>query len=71
LDLSRASPASGARVVARARLDDRFRARLLDDADTASPELGPSIGGGLNSQAALAVERVTAACGAAAALHHG
>ena len=35
--LARASPASGARVVARAWVDDGFRARLLTDANAALP----------------------------------
>lgn len=48
--LSRASPANGARLVARAWLDDGFRSRLLDDANTALPEVGLSMGGGLQEQ---------------------
>jgi nitrile hydratase len=43
--LARASPASGARVVARAWLDDGFRQRLLADANAALPEVGLSMGG--------------------------
>ena len=48
--LARASPASGARVVARAWVDDEFRARLLSDANAALPEVGLSMGGGLQEQ---------------------
>jgi hypothetical protein len=48
--LRRASPANGARVAARAWLDDAFRERLLADANAALPELGLSMGGGLQEQ---------------------
>jgi nitrile hydratase len=48
--LARASPANGARVVAHAWLDEGFRARLLADANAALPELGLSMGGGLQEQ---------------------
>ena len=48
--LARASPASGARVVARAWVDEDFRGRLLADANSALPELGLSMGGGLQEQ---------------------
>ncbi len=48
--LARASPASGARVVARAWLDDGFQQRLLADANAALPEVGLSMGGGLQEQ---------------------
>lgn len=44
--LDRASPANGARIVARAWLDDGFRGRLLDDANTTVRELGLSMGDG-------------------------
>ena len=54
--LARASPASGARVVARAWLDDGFRARLLADANAALPEVGLSMGGGLQEQRLKVVE---------------
>jgi nitrile hydratase len=54
--LARASPASGARVVARAWTDEGFRARLLDDANAALPELGLSMGGGLQEQRLKVVE---------------
>lgn len=45
-----ASPANGARVVARAWLDEGFRSRLLADANSALPELGLSMGGGIQEQ---------------------
>ena len=54
--LARASPASGARVVARAWVDDAFRARLLSDANAALPEVGLSMGGGLQEQRLKVVE---------------
>jgi len=48
--LARASPANGARLAARAWLDEGFRARLLADANAALPELGLSMRGGLQEQ---------------------
>jgi nitrile hydratase subunit alpha len=48
--LARASPANGARLVARAWLDEGFRARLLADANAALPELGLSMRGGMQEQ---------------------
>jgi nitrile hydratase subunit alpha len=54
--LARASPANGARLVARAWLDDGFRARLLADANAALRELGLSMGGGLQEQRLKVVE---------------
>jgi nitrile hydratase len=48
--LARACPANGARLVARAWLDGEFRARLLADANAALPELGLTMGGGLQTQ---------------------
>ena len=54
--LSKASPASGARVVARAWTDDGFRERLLQDANAALPEVGLSMGGGLQEQRLKVVE---------------
>jgi len=48
--LASASPINGARLVARAWVDEDFRARLLDDANTAMKELGLSMGGGLQEQ---------------------
>lgn len=44
------TPAHGARVVARAWVDDGFRARLLADANAALPEVGLSMAGGLQEQ---------------------
>jgi nitrile hydratase len=58
--LARASPANGARLVARAWLDDGFRARLLADANAALPELGLSMGGGLQEQRLKVVENTEA-----------
>jgi nitrile hydratase subunit alpha len=54
--LARASPANGARLVARAWLDADFRARLLADANAALPEVGLSMGGGLQEQRLKVVE---------------
>ena len=54
--LARSSPANGARLVARAWRDDGFRARLLADANAALPELGLSMGGGLQEQRLQVVE---------------
>jgi len=54
--LTRASPANGARVVARAWRDEAFRGRLLADANAALPELGLSMGGGLQDQRLTVVE---------------
>ena len=54
--LSKGSPASGARAVARAWVDDGFRRRLLDDANAALPEIGLSMGGGLQEQRLKVVE---------------
>ena len=48
--LARASPANGARLAARAWLDEGFRARLLADANAALPELGLSMRGGMQEQ---------------------
>ena len=48
--LAKGSPASGARVVARAWFDEGFRQRLLDNANAALPEAGLSMGGGLQEQ---------------------
>lgn len=57
--LSKGSPASGARVVARAWVDDGFRTRLLADANAALPEVGLSMGGGLQEQRLKVVENTT------------
>jgi nitrile hydratase len=59
--LARASPASGARVVARAWVDDGFRERLLDDANAALPELGLTMGAGLQEQRLKVVENTAGA----------
>ena len=48
--LSGASPANGARLVARSWLDAEFRARLLADANATLPELGLSMRGALAEQ---------------------
>lgn len=48
--LTQASPANGARVVARAWTDDAFRERLLTNANAALLELGLSMGGGLQER---------------------
>jgi nitrile hydratase subunit alpha len=48
--LSKGSPTSGARVVARAWVDDGFRERLLADANAALGEVDLSMGGGLQEQ---------------------
>jgi nitrile hydratase len=48
--LNGASAANGARVVARAWIDDGFRDRLLADGNAALPDLGLSMGGGLQEQ---------------------
>ena len=48
--LARASPANGARVAARAWVDDAFRGRLLRDGTAAVEELGLSMGGGIQPQ---------------------
>lgn len=52
----KASPANGFRVVARAWVDDGFKARLLENANEALPELGLSMGGGLQVQRLHVVE---------------
>jgi nitrile hydratase subunit alpha len=54
--LEGASPLNGARVVARAWADEGFRARLLEDANAALPELGLSMAGGLQEQRLKVVE---------------
>ncbi|HKN98351.1 MAG TPA: nitrile hydratase subunit alpha [Pseudonocardiaceae bacterium] len=48
--LAGASPLNGARIVARAWLDDDFRSRLLRDANAAISELDLSMRGGLQQQ---------------------
>jgi nitrile hydratase len=54
--LAGATPANGARTVARAWVDESFRRRLLADANTAIEELGLSMGGGLQTQRLRVVE---------------
>jgi len=54
--LAKGSPASGARAVARAWVDEGFRSRLLADANAALPEIGLSMGGGLQEQRLKVVE---------------
>ena len=54
--LAKGSPASGARAVARAWVDPGFRQRLLEDANAALPEIGLSMGGGLQEQRLKVVE---------------
>jgi nitrile hydratase subunit alpha len=49
--VARASPANGARIVARAWTDDGFRERLLRDANAALPEVGLSMGGAFRAGA--------------------
>ncbi|MPQ98504.1 nitrile hydratase subunit alpha [Modestobacter sp. I12A-02628] len=48
--LAGGSPANGARIVARAWVDDGFRDRLLADANAALPEVGLSMAGGIQEQ---------------------
>jgi len=48
--LATATPANGARIVARAWVDDGFRDRLLADANTAIGEVGLSMRGGIQEQ---------------------
>ncbi len=59
--LNKASPYSGARVVARAWLDDGFRTRLLADAGAALPELGLSMGAGMQDLQLTVVANTPAA----------
>jgi nitrile hydratase len=54
--LARASPASGAKAVARAWVDPAFKSQLLEDANAALPEIGLSMGGGLQEQRLKVVE---------------
>ncbi len=44
------TPANGARIVARAWVDEGFRSRLLADANATLPEVGLSMAGGLQEQ---------------------
>ncbi|MBA8826507.1 nitrile hydratase [Saccharopolyspora lacisalsi] len=57
--LAEASPVNGARIVARAWVDPGFRRRLLADANAALPELGLSMGNGLQEQRLRVVENST------------
>lgn len=52
----KASPANGFRVVARAWVDESFKAALLEDANAALPAVGLSMGGGLQVQRLKVVE---------------
>jgi nitrile hydratase len=54
--LSSASPANGARIIARAWVDDGFRERLLGDANAAIEELGFSMSSGPRPQLLRVVE---------------
>jgi nitrile hydratase len=54
--LARATPDNGARLVARAWLDEGFRARLLADGNSAITEAGLSMRGGLQEQRLKVVE---------------
>jgi nitrile hydratase len=58
--LAGSSPAGAARAVARAWIDDDFRRRLLDDANAALPDVGLSMGGGLQEQRLKVVENTAA-----------
>ena len=59
--LARSSPAGAARMVARAWLDDGFRGRLLEDANAALPEVGLTMGGGLQEQRLRVLENTPSA----------
>ncbi len=59
--LARSCPASGAKVVARAWVDPDFRTRLLVDANAALPDVGLSMGGGLQEQRLKVVENTAGA----------
>lgn len=54
--LANASPTNGARLAARAWTDAGFRARLLEDANAALPELDLSMAAGLQLQQLTVVE---------------
>ena len=58
--LAGSSPAGAARAVARAWTDDDFRRRLLDDANATLPDVGLSMGGGLQKQRLKVVENTAA-----------
>jgi nitrile hydratase len=57
--LAGASPLNGARIVARAWTDVAFRDRLLADANSALPEVGLSMLGGLQEQRLKVVANTT------------
>jgi nitrile hydratase len=59
--LARSGPAGAARMVARAWVDDGFRQRLLTDANAALPEVGLSMGGGLQEQRLKVLENTATA----------
>ena len=59
--LARSSPAGAAKMVARAWVDDGFRQRLLNDANAALPEVGLSMGGGLQEQRLKVLENTATA----------
>jgi nitrile hydratase len=59
--LTRAAPANGARIVAKAWVDNDFRALLRADANAALTELGLSMGGGLQVQRLKVVENTSTA----------
>lgn len=54
--LASATPLNGARLVARAWVDENFKRRLLANANDAIGELGLSMGGGLQEQRLQVVE---------------
>lgn len=54
--LAKASPASGARLVAHAWVDEDFRSRLLADGNAALEEIGLSMAGGIQTQRLKVVE---------------
>lgn len=54
--LASAAPLNGARIVARAWVDEGFKHRLLANANAAIGELGLSMGGGLQEQRLRVVE---------------
>lgn len=58
--LDGASPLNGARIVARAWVDDDFRRRLLADANAAIADVSLSMGGGLKVQNLGVVENTEA-----------
>jgi nitrile hydratase subunit alpha len=59
--VTRATPANGSALTARAWVDPEFKARLLADANATLPELGLSMGGGLQEQRLKVVENTAEA----------